>query len=306
MTGRVTLIDTMQRNLLLGGVVDEVAPQVPELARFPIFRLDNGIKFTSMFRKELPKASFTKLGDGVAATKGRYEEREFKLYLIKARLEIERAAAQADSEGLEGMKAREIEAHALASMVEIGQQIFYGTTNEEDGFPGLKAFTPFGGAYTYNAAGSTSSTASSVYGVKFGDNYARLLYGGSDTPDPLNLGEFYDDTVTGNNSQPLKVVAADMEGWIGLQLRHMASVTRICNLTEQTDKTLTDKMGARAIELLPTGIVPDVWFMSRRSLRQLRESRATPENKNPAMPTEMEGIPIVVTDTILNTDAIEA
>ena len=306
MTGRVTLIDAMQPNILLGGVVDEVAPQVPEIAQFPIFRLPSGIKFTSMFRKELPKASFTKLGDGVAATKGRYEEREFRLFLIKSRLEIELAAAQADSEGLAGMETREINAHALAALVEIGQQIFYGVSNEEDGFPGLKAFTPFGGAYTYNAAGSTSSTASSVYGVKFGDDYARLLYGGSTTPDPLNLGEFRKESITGNNGEKLEGEVATMEGWIGLQLRHMASVTRICNLTEQTDKTLTDKMGARALELLPTGIRPDVWFMSKRSLRQLRENRATPENKNPTTPTEMEGIPIITTDTILNTDAIEA
>jgi hypothetical protein len=58
--------------------------------------------------------------------------------------------------------------------------------------------------------------------------------------------------------------------------------------------------------LLPAGIKPDVYFMSKRSRAQLRTSRSTPENVYPAMPTELNGVPIIVTDSILNTDAIEA
>ncbi|WP_156345499.1 hypothetical protein [Verrucomicrobium spinosum] len=45
--------------------------------------------------------------------------------------------------------------------------------------------------------------------------------------------------------------------------------------------------------------------MNKRSRNQLRLSRSTPENVYPDMPTESNGIPIICTDSILNTDAIE-
>ena len=301
--GRITLVDAMQHNLVLGGVVDEVNVQVPEIAQFPITRVQRGLKFTSMFLKELPTTGFRKLGDGIAASKGRYEEREFKLYLFGGRVEVEIAAGQADDEGLEGLKARHINGVTLSALREVGSQLFYGISNEADGFPGLKAFTPFGGAYTLNATGDTANTASSVYGVKFGENYASMLFGGAE--DPFALGDFRRETITGNNSQPLPAEVADLEGWLGLAIKHAASVVRICNLTAQTGKGLTDALAGDAEDLLPAGIKPDVYFMSKRSRTQLRKSRSTPENVYPAMPTELNGIPIIVTDSIRDTDAIE-
>jgi hypothetical protein len=302
--GRITLVDAMQHNLVLGGVVDEVNVQVPEIAQFPITRVQRGLKFTSMFLKELPTTGFRKLGDGIAASKGRYEEREFKLFLFAGRVEVEIAAGQADDEGLEGLKARHIKGVTLSALKEVGSQVFYGVANEADGFPGLKAFTPFGGAYTLNATGSTSSTASSVYGVKFGEDYASMLFGA--TEDPFKLGEFRKESLTGNNGEKLPGEVADLEGWLGLAIKHAASVVRICNLTAQTGKGLTDELAGTAEDLLPAGIKPDVYFMSKRSRAQLRTSRSTPENVYPAMPTELNGVPIIVTDSIFNTDAIEA
>jgi hypothetical protein len=302
--GRITLVDAMQHNLVLGGVVDEVNAQVPEIAQFPITRVQRGLKFTSMFMKELPTTGFRKLGDGIAASKGRYEEREFKLFLFAGRVEVEIAAGQADDEGLEGLKARHVKGVTLSALKEVGSQVFYGVANEADGFPGLKAFAAFGGAYTLDATGSTSNTASSVYGVKFGEDYASMLFGA--TEDPFKLGEFRKESLTGNNGALLPGEVADLEGWLGLAIKHAASVVRICNLTAQTGKGLTDALAGTAEDLLPAGIKPDVYFMSKRSRAQLRTSRSTPENVYPAMPTELNGVPIIVTDSILNTDAIEA
>lgn len=302
-TGRYTLIDAMEPNLVLGGVISEITQQAPEVAQFPIFRLDAGLTYRSNFLVELPSVGFRKLGDGVSASKGRWEEREFKCYLFAGRAEAEKAAGQADSGGMAAIEARAAKGTALAAILELGSQIFYGVANEADGFPGLKAFTPFGGAYTYNATGTTDGTASSVYGVKFGDEYARLVHG---LTDPMTLGDFRDQDITGNNNKPVPGRVADLEGWIGLQIAHKASVLRICNLTAQSGKGLTDVVAGDALDLLPTGMKPDVWFMSKRSVTQLRKSRITPEVPYPPMPTDLEGIPIIVTDSILNTDSVES
>lgn len=301
--GRYTLIDAMEPNLVLGGVINEVTQQAPEVAQFPMFRLDSGVVYRSQFLVELPSVGFRKLGDGVSASKGRWEERELKCFLFSGRAEAERAAGQADSGGMAAIEARAVKGTALAAILELGSQIFYGVANEADGFPGLKAFTPFGGAYTYNATGSTDGTASSVYGVKFGEEYTRLVHG---LTDPLMLGDFRDQDITGNNNKPVPGRVADLEGWIGLQIAHKASVLRICNLTAQSGKGLTDVVGGDALDLLPIGMKPDVWFMSKRSVTQLRKSRITPEVPYPPMPTDLEGIPIIVTDSILNTDSVES
>lgn len=303
MDGRHTLIDALEPDLVLGGIINEVTQQAPEVAQFPIFTLPNGLTYRSQFLVELPSVGFRKLGDGVTASKGRWEEREFKTHLFAGRAEVEKAAGQADSGGLAAIEARATKATLLAAILELGQQIFAGITRGADGFPGLKAFTAFGGAYTYNAGGTTDTTASSVYGVKFGEEYVRLVHG---LESPMTLGDFRDQDITGNNSKPVPGRVADLEGWIGLQIAHKASVVRICNLTGDSGKGLTDKLAGKALDLLPIGMKPDVWFMSKRSRTQLRESRITPEVPYPPMPTDLEGIPIVATDSIGITDSVES
>lgn len=301
--GRITLIDAMQPNLVLGGVVEENITFTPALGMFPITRLTSGLKYTSQFLVELPTVGFRKLGEGIAASKGRYEEREFKCYLATGRVEAEVAAYQADSGGEAAVQGRAIRGVSLAALQEISSQIFYGVTNEADGFPGLKAFTPFGGAYTYNATGSTADTATSIYGVKFGEDYASLIHG---LEDPLNLGEWRRQDIVGSNDLPVPGDVADLEGWIGLAIKHKASVLRICNITAQTGKTVTDDLVLTALDLLPTGMRPDVFFMAKRSRTQLRTSRSTSERPTAELPREIDGIPIVVDDSIGITDAIEA
>lgn len=300
--GRYTLIDALQPDLVLGGIINEVTEQAPEVGEFPVFTLTNGLTYRTQFLVELPTVGFRQLGNGMPASKGRWEEREFKTYLFSGRAEAEKAMGQADSGGMPAVEARATKATLLASVLELGQQIFAGVTRGQDGFPGLKAFTPFGGAYTYNATGTTDGTASSVYGVKFGEEYVRLVHG---LASPMMLGDFRDQDIMGKNNQPVPGRVADLEGWIGMQIAHKASVLRICNLTGDTGKGLTDKLGGYAMDLLPTGLKPDVWFMNKRSRTQLRVSRITPEVPYPPMPTELEGIPIIVTDSIKATDSVE-
>lgn len=302
-TGRITIVDAMQQNAVLGGIVDEYNKSYPASTQFPAVRLASGLKYSSQFLVELPKVGFRLPGDGIDASKARYEEREFKCYLFGGRVEVDKAAGQANSGGIMDLKARNIRAVTLAALEELEQQLFYGVTNEAAGFPGLKAFTPFGGDYTHNATGTTANTATSIYGVRFGEDYASLIYGEGD---PLNLGEFREQDILGANNKPMPGEVADLMGWMGLQIKHKASVLRICNITADSGKTATDDLILTALDKLPTGMKPDVLFMSKRSRLQIRNSRSTPEVKVASLPTEVDGIPIIVTDAILNTDAIEA
>lgn len=303
MSGRLTLIDAMQANLVLGGIVEEHQKAVPALAYFPAIQIPNGIKYTSQFMVELPTTGFRKLGQGMSPSKGRYEEREFKTHIFGGRAEAEIAAYAADSGGEGAVKARVVRGTQQSALETLDNQIFYGTAADEDGFQGLKQFTPFGGAYTYNVAGTTANGTMSVYGVKFGEDYASINYAKGD---PFNLGEWRRVDLEDADGKKFPGEAADLEGWIGLAIKHKASVVRLCNITAETGKKLTDVMLRNALLLLPTKMKPDVWFMNKTAQAQLQDSRATPEVPYAPTPTESNGIPIVIDDSILTTDAVEA
>jgi len=99
-----------------------------------------------------------------------------------------------------------------------------------------------------------------------------------------------------------------------MQIGHENVARRIYNLTAESGKGWTDALNARVMATFPVGHRPDAIFASRRSLAQLQASRTVtlmgtgsnrPNQPNIApVPTEYEGIPIIATDSILNTDVI--
>ena len=108
---------------------------------------------------------------------------------------------------------------------------------------------------------------------------------------------------------------AGLTAWIGMQIGNENCVRRLLNLTEDSGKGLTDARLALLRATFPVGFEPDAYFMSRRSRAQLQTSRtislqATGKNRTDQpniapLPTEYEGTPIIVTESIGNADAIE-
>ncbi|MBB5038258.1 major capsid protein [Prosthecobacter dejongeii] len=312
---RLTMLDLVRPDPLIGGLVEENIIRAPELQVFEMAQLESGISYKTLHRIGLPTTGFRKINQGVDPSKSRYESREHKCFLFSGRVEYDRAAGQADSGGLAAIEARESSGVMLSSMQEIGSQIFNGVANEAEGFPGLKAFTPFGGAYTLNATGAAANTASSIYGVIMGEDYCRLIGGAGDI---FNLGDFRDETLRDENDKPFAGRAADLLGWVGLQCSAKFCVVRIANVTAEVGKGCTDNLLVTAKELLPSGFSPTFWFMSRRSRAQLRTSRSAVtmaalqrtgdgvEVSAPVPTADVDGVPIIATDSIPNTDAIEA
>ncbi len=81
----------------------------------------------------------------------------------------------------------------------------------------------------------------------------------------------------------------------------------VANLTEGSGKVLTYDLIADLLSQFPSGRQPSILCMSRRSLKQLQVSRtATNATGAPApFPTEAFGVPIIVTDALTNTEALE-
>ena len=298
------------------GLIEEVTTVVPELDIFPA-RTVSGTSYKTVTRTALPPTAFRSANEGVTPGKSDFKDEVIQMYILDGQIEVDKRVADADERGPAHLQAIEAAGVARSAAINLAKQIWYGVSQDAKGFPGVKAFTPYGGTYTLDATGTTADTASSVYGVKFGEQDTIMIWGNNAT---LTLGEWREQQLTDSNSKKYTGLVNDLGGWTGLQLGNQYCAGRIANLTADSGKGLTEDLIFDFLDLFPVGYKPDALFMSRRSMSQLRKSIApsiTIKSKSAATATkgmmeakaqieESTGCQIVVTDAILDTDAIES
>jgi hypothetical protein len=224
-----------------------------------------------------------------------------------------RGAGKDDYIAREGLRS------IAAALFVFEQQVIKGTIGASDsagasgssaGFAGFRDASTVDAladtAMVVNATGTTADTASSVYAVRIGDDGICGVYKGDGAP--FETG----DTVTAPkiSSSTLTYPTYYTPGctWLGCQVGGNYDIGRICNLTADSGKGLTDLLMADLLGKFPVGYGPTHFVMSRRSRTQLQKSRTTysPTGAPAPMPTEYEGIPIIVSDAVSNTEEILA
>jgi hypothetical protein len=134
----------------------------------------------------------------------------------------------------------------------------------------------------------------------------------------MELSDFRVESLTDANGNKGPGEVADLASWIGLQSASINSVARLKNLTAETGKKLTDALLSQLIRRFPTNVRPDAIFVNRAQLGFLQDDRATKVALNTSgkngdtgggaayapTPTNFEGIPLVVTDSILSTEPV--
>jgi hypothetical protein len=154
-----------------------------------------------------------------------------------------------------------------------------------------------------DAGGTTADTGSSVWAVKFGPQAVRWVYGANGSIDPTPVDQ---RDVNDSDGNPYTAYFQEMFLYPGLQVTSERYLARIKKLTEDSGKTLTDAKLSALMEKFAVGVRPDALFMTKRSRRQLRDSRTATNDtgKEAPLPTDYDGIPIVVTESISNTEAL--
>lgn len=303
----VTLLDiaNSQGTDGLAGLIEEVVRAVPEV-RLGAARTIKGTQYKANIRTGVPAGGFRAANAGVTPQKSSYEQRLIECAIANCFWRCDKAVAMAHEDGVAAYVAAEAKGQILGQMIALGTQFYYGTLLDNNkGFPGLGAVYDSAGM-TVDATGSTSNTGSSVWFVKWGEDGVQWLYGNGENP--LQMSDLREETGTdpADSSKVLTYLSQELLAWVGLKLGSVNSVARIKNLTAQSGKGLTDALIYDALSLYPTGWKPDVILMNRRSLKQLRASRTATTTTGAAapIPTEIEGIPIEVTDCITSTEAI--
>lgn len=311
---RQTLLDIARLNGhdRVVGLIEENLTAAPELNVIPA-RTIRGTSYKITARSSYTGVGFRNANEGTEATKSEFLNRLIECYILSAAVQVDKAVADAYEDGAAALQMIEADGVMRQAMIEIGKQTFQGTATDSKGFPGAQELhAAFANGVTVDAGGTTAGTGSSVYAMKFGNQGVSYVFGGGDA---LNLSDFSTQQINTTGSNYFDAYVASLTGWVGMQAANKYCIGRIKDLTEDSGKGLTDTLVAKLLSLFPTQYRPDALFMTRRSAYQLQVSRSAVLNAGPAnvtgnlnniapMPTESMGIPIIVTDSITDTETL--
>ena len=230
----------------------------------------------------------------------------------------------------------------MAAYITVGAQLYYGTNNDSNGFSGISSLTASSNTAKNQqpsvvlAGGSTAASQTSVYLIWENLRGAHFIFGNNSGLTMLpewRIQQVLDD----NDSAHIKKFTAyvnNIQGWIGWAVNHPLSVARLANVNLPTDsKPVTDNLIAQLLSYLPLQMRseaiahlntggPDKFgpglklLMNPAAAYSLQQSRspvtsgvgtaitAADSLKYSDLPFASNGIPIIYTDSISNTEAV--
>lgn len=286
---------------LINELLDEgLYPEVKVIPATPITK----ITYKTLVLTALPSVGFRAANVGREHQKATLVARQVDCEFLDASWGIDERVARASEWGVDAACGVQAKAHLSAAMKALSDQVWYGVSADAGGFAGIASLHPNNdSSRTVDAAGTTQTTASSVFAIKRGVQAVCFAWGedGKIAEGPREYTQIFD-----GDGKVMWGWAQAISGWAGLQITNQQATGRICNLTEDSGKGLTDLLLADLWSQFKVGKKPDVLFMSRRSNRQLRDSRtATNPTGAPApFPKDWEGIPIEITDSVVDVETL--
>jgi len=307
------LIQFNDKNLADLNITD-LLDDAPLLARMPAIKASNGTQHKYLKQTTASSAGFRDALDAVAKTASQDTLVTDTLTILDASFDTDVALADAYKGGRDAWLQIELQRSLRQAMAVIEKQVIYGTGSDAKGFAGLSddaQLDRYNDTMVHNAAGSNASTQTSVFFLRMGENDVSVVVGNDGRfvveDEPTIIAKA--GAVLTTSTYPALYVP--VTGYVGFQIGGAYSAARICNIecNVMTSTTaFTDDHCAAALSLFPAARQPNVCVMNRSALRLLRQSRSaySPTGAPAPFPTEVFGIPIVVTDQIVSTEAVES
>jgi hypothetical protein len=284
------------------GVVNDAVKTVPEIGFFeasPCLRND----YKSLAVSELPATGFRNAEGNRTFSTATLVNRTTTCKYLDASWTLRQAVAEQSDWGKAQVIAIEQMPHLQSAFFTLAKQIWYGTDSDASGFIGLASFLASVPEMSLAVPGTPATTGlSSVFAVRTGLDSCQIAWGSEGRFDE---GEIVEQLVTNDTGTAGHwVYAQKLGGWAGLQVTSKWAAARLTGLSTGTNQTLVDEMLYQMLSKFPAGQRPDAFFMSRRSLEQLRSSRTafSPTGTPAPTPAEVGGVPIIVTDAILDNE----
>ena len=293
------------------GIIEEVSKLVPELNFFDA-RTISGTTFKGLKLTSDPATGFRAIGNGIDASDEGYSLATYELAYLAGLVKRDKAAFEADPTGRDAALARAATAVVRSGMKTLAAAIWYGDSTSK--FSGVSALVK--PALVKDAGGTTASAQTSVYlvGNNAQDTCGLVFNQDSKLLTAAEL-EWKEMLSTGANSKDMPVLYTDLGCWCGFAVLNSNSVGRIANLSATDSKGLTDALLADAVtayQKANDGLSPAAIFAPFSQIRALRADRSTKVYNGPrdtkenlaANPTDFDGIPIIGTNAISETEAV--
>lgn len=302
-----TIADSIADALDLADIeVTDLLNSAPFVAQLPAEESSNGT--THKYTKETaaPVVGFRSENDGREYDTSADTLVTVTLKILDWSSKVDKAVADAWRKGgRDAFLRRQSMRHLRAAVYAYENQVINGTVDgAAAGFTGFAdVLDDSDDAMVVDATGTTAATASSVYAVRVGMDHVTGVIKGDGVVD---VGTVEVVAGAGSVTGELPMYYQPACTWLGLQVGSAYSFGRICNITEDSGKGLTDDLLASLLSEFPAGYEPTHLLMNRRSIRQLQQSRtATTTTGAPApFPEAAFGVPIVKVESIINTEAL--
>lgn len=301
LTGFNTLDDVAKLDAGAGyPVIDETIAFYPELQNIPA-EVMTGSTMELSILKTLPSASFRNANEGTPRRKAEFENKVFQTAIIDQQVGVDVQGVLKASKDQARFLINQAKPHMKAVLNHICKQMYYGTTNDAKGFPGLVSQYANDAAHEINVAGG--SAKSSVWFLQVGSENLHFLYGNDQS---LTMNEDWkEETIYDASNNPLQGLTNWINGRVGFRLANKNSAVRIKNIAAAT-QTLTDTFMYQALQKCEElGMVPNLIVGNPRSFEQIRAARTTYSPTGAPAPKlrDWEGIPILST---INVSVAEA
>lgn len=279
--------------------ISDLLRDAPVLAALPAVEASNGTlhKYNKLITE--PSVGFRDLNDGRDHDYTVRSTITETLEILDASFDMDAAIYNAELAAMEGRS------HLQSAFAKAEKQIFYGTSSNGDsaGFSGLLNSGDLDGLsddMVISAGGSSVGVQSSVFLLRATPDATGICSVFGNNGD-IQIGAAYQSMIEGSNGR-YDAYVVPIVAYMALQLGSKFSAARIANV----ESSLNDDKIYEALSLFPASKQPTHICMNRESLKLLRASRtATNATGAPApRPTEVEGIPIIVTDQIVQTEAV--
>ncbi|MGI4815802.1 MAG: major capsid protein [Janthinobacterium lividum] len=290
--------------------VSDVLDDAPLMSKLAAIPASDGVFHRYLKEVGGAGAAFRTINVGIPNTTSSDVAVTINLGILDGSFAVDKAAALGYRKGgPEAFVQRELRRKLRATMFKAETQIINGTTNgDASGFTGFAdGLNALSNPQVLNAGGTTAGSASSIYLIRTNDLGTDVsLIAGNDGE--LVVGETVEQRID-DGSTPIKHLTAlttSVIGWMGVQLGSVYSIVRIANVTADTGKGATDVLISKAMALFPASRQPNLCVMGRRSLQQLQASRTvfSPTGAPAPSPTDVYGVPVVVTDGCLSTESL--
>lgn len=300
---KLNLLDLAQRkgSDAAVGLIEEVSTVAPEFTTIPA-RPKTGTSYKVTRRTGLPAVGFRNVNEGVGSSKSTLTSELKPMYFFDALIEVDEAVVKGDDTDLPDMLADESAAVVRSMGLLMGSQVYSGTSAGNKGFNGFDAQISAGANYFISAGGS--GVCATAWLAWLDPNYQGVHFVvGNEGEFDLKPWRTQYVADPADSAKRLMVHITNMSFYVGLAVNSVDSLFRITKIN--TANPLTDALGNQLLAKVPlTRRAGLMWFMNRNCQYLLQNSRYTVGAGvgilYPDLPTSLAGIPITITDSLVD------